>query len=157
MIENNSKTTLKTRALRYLARREYSRQELAQKLSAYASSMKNEELMTVLGDLEQKGFLSAQRVIEQTTHHRRSRYGSQRIVHELRAKSIDAQLINDVLPTLKATEEEAALTVWQKKFGKPPITAEERAKQMRFMMSRGFSTETIRQVLVQASDSINEY
>lgn len=111
---DNDKATLEARALRYLARREYSRHELAQKLSAYANSMRNEELTTVLDDLEQRGFLSAQRVIEQTTHNRRSRYGSQRIIHELKAKGIDAQLINDALPALKATEEEAALNVWRK-------------------------------------------
>ncbi|GKS70098.1 regulatory protein [Nitrosomonas sp. PY1] len=153
----NDKATLKTRALRYLARREYSRQELTQKLSAYASSIKKEELTTVLDDLEQRGFLSAQRVIEQITYNRRSRYGSQRIIQELKSKGIDAQLINDVLPTLKANDEETALAIWQKKFGRLPTTAEERAKQMRFMLNRGFSTEIIREVLARASDSISKH
>lgn len=67
---DNDKATLEARALRYLARREYSRHELAQKLSAYANSMRNEELTTVLDDLEQRGFyqhnvlLNRQRIIE---------------------------------------------------------------------------------------------
>lgn len=152
---DNDKATLEARALRYLARREYSRHELAQKLSAYANSMRNEELTTVLDDLEQRGFLSAQRVIEQTTHNRRSRYGSQRIIHELKAKGIDAQLINDALPALKATEEEAALNVWRKN-SVSYRSLPKSVLQMRFMMNRGFSTEIVRRVLVQVNDSINE-
>ena len=60
-----SKKNLETRAMRYLVRREYSRQELAQKLSTNANASDSQELETVLDALEQKGFLSAQRVVEQ--------------------------------------------------------------------------------------------
>ncbi|MEE8207938.1 MAG: RecX family transcriptional regulator, partial [Nitrosomonadaceae bacterium] len=44
-------------------------------------------------------------------------------------------------------ELETARTVWRKKFGAMPINAKERAKQIRFLMSRGFTPEIIRQVL----------
>ncbi|HQU99086.1 MAG TPA: recombination regulator RecX [Nitrosomonas sp.] len=147
-----SKKNLETRAMRYLVRREYSRQELAQKLSTNANASDSQELETVLDALEQKGFLSAQRVVEQTAHLRRARYGSQRIIHELKTKGIDAHLIDEIVPTLQATENETASTVWQKKFGRLPATREEYAKQMRFMMSRGFSVETVRKILTPADD-----
>lgn len=147
-----SKKNLETRAMRYLVRREYSRQELAQKLSTNANASDNQELETVLDALEQKGFLSAQRVVEQTAHLRRARYGSQRIIHELKTRGIDAHLIDEIVPTLQATENETASTVWQKKFGRLPATREEYAKQMRFMMSRGFSVETVRKILTPADD-----
>jgi len=147
-----SKKNLETRAMRYLVRREYSRQELAQKLSTNANASDSQELETVLDALEQKGFLSAQRVVEQTAHLRRARYGSQRIIHELKTKGIDAHLIDEIVPTLQATENETAITVWQKKFGRLPATREEYAKQMRFMMSRGFSVETVRKILTPADD-----
>lgn len=148
-----SKKILETRAMRYLARREYSRQELAQKLSANADINNSEELTTVLDQLEQQGFLSAQRVVEQTAHLRRARYGSQRIIHELKTKGIDAHLIDEIMPTLQATENGTASTVWQKKFGQLPATREEYAKQMRFMMSRGFSVQTVRQILASTDDA----
>lgn len=138
--------------MRYLVRREYSRQELAQKLSINANASDSQELETVLDELEQKGFLSAQRVVEQTAHLRRARYGSQRIIHELKTKGIDAHLIDEIVPTLQATENETASTVWQKKFGRLPATREEYAKQMRFMVSRGFSVETVRKILTPADD-----
>jgi regulatory protein len=86
-------------------------------------------------------------MVEQVVHVRRSKFGSRRIVHELQQKGIDEDLIAAALPHLKETELETARTVWRKKFGAMPINAKERAKQIRFLMSRGFTSEIIRQVL----------
>lgn len=145
-------STLEMRALRYLMQREYSRLELERKLSVYARSFSPEALSIVLDKLEQNGFLSAQRVVEQIIHKRRSRFGSQRIAYELKAKGIDEHLIHNALPALKESELAAAVKIWLKKFGKLPSTREERGKQMRFMMSRGFAMEVIQQVLSQTDE-----
>ena len=123
-----------------------------QKLFIHARSSAPEALSSVLDKLEQNGFLSAERVVEQIIRTRRSRFGSQRIVHELKEKGIDEHLIHSALLSLKETELDAALKIWQKKFGKLPDTREERGKQMRFMMSRGFSMEVIQQALLQANE-----
>ncbi|MEE8222355.1 MAG: RecX family transcriptional regulator, partial [Nitrosomonadaceae bacterium] len=56
------------------------------------------------------------------------------------------------LPHLKKTELETARTVWQKKFGAMPTNAKERAKQIRFLMGRGFASEIIGQVLRPRDD-----
>ena len=141
----SSGPSLKIRALDYLARREHSRLELEKKLTPYAPTL--EELSFVLDSLEQCGLLSAGRIVEQVVHVRRSKFGSRRIVHELQQKGIDEDLIAAALPHLKETELETARTVWRKKFGAMPINAKERAKQIRFLMSRGFTPEIIRQVL----------
>jgi regulatory protein len=37
--------------------------------------------------------------------------------------------------------------VWARRFGEPPATPQERARQARFLQSRGFSAETIGKVL----------
>ncbi len=148
----DTRSPLEMRALRYLAQREYSRLELEQKLFIHARSSAPEALSSVLDKLEQNGFLSAERVVEQIIRTRRSRFGSQRIVHELKEKGIDEHLIHSALLSLKETELDAALKIWQKKFGKLPSTREERGKQMRFMMSRGFSMEVIQQALLQANE-----
>lgn len=148
----DTRSPLEMRALRYLAQREYSRRELEQKLSIHARSSAPEALSNVLDKLEQNGFLSAERAVEQIIRTRRSRFGSQRIVHELKEKGIDEHLIHSVLPSLKETELDVAFKIWQKKFGKLPSTREERGKQMRFMMSRGFSMEVIQQALLQANE-----
>ncbi|MGZ0020059.1 recombination regulator RecX [Nitrosomonas sp. wSCUT-2] len=148
----DSRSPIELRALRYLAQREYSRRELAQKLSADRDSRETGELAAVLDQLEQQGYLSEQRMVEQVARVRRSRFGSQRIVQELKSKGVDDGLIRNILPNLKETELETASHIWRKKFDHPPATREERAKQIRFMMNRGFSMETIQQVLTQASE-----
>lgn len=145
----DTRSALEARALRYLSRREYSRLELERKLSVHTQAISGEILVDILNKLEQRGFLSAERVIEQIIHTRRPRYGNQYIVHELKEKGIDEHLISSVLPTLKETEKGAAFAVWQKKFGSLPTSLKERGKQIRFMSSRGFSSEVIHQLLAQ--------
>jgi regulatory protein len=139
--------SLRTRALGYLARREHSRLELERKLKPHA---KNSELSSLLDTLEQRGFLSAERMLEQVIHMRKSKFGSQRIVHELREKGIAENLIAAALPNIKETEQESAREVWRKKFGAIPADAKELARQMRFLMGRGFTAEAIHQVLRHA-------
>ena len=151
----DTRSLLEIRALRYLAQREHSRRELAQKLSARkdcGETAELTELTEVLDKLEQQGFLSEQRMVEQVARIRRARFGSQRIIHELKAKGIDDHLIDGIRPALQENELEAALNIWRKKFHQPPATREERAKQIRFMMNRGFSMETIQRVLSQANE-----
>jgi regulatory protein len=41
--------------------------------------------------------------------------------------------------------------VWERRFGTPPASPQERAKQMRFLAGRGFDGDVIRRV-VQGSD-----
>jgi regulatory protein len=51
------------------------------------------------------------------------------------------------LPALKESELEAARDVWQRKFGIAPKDDKEKARQMRFMQSRGFGFDVIFKVL----------
>jgi len=138
--------SLKGRALGYLARREHSRLELEKKLAPHAQD--RAELSAMLDALEQLGFLSARRMLEQVVQVRRKRFGSQRIVHELREKGIAENLIAAALPELKKTELDAACEVWRKRFAAPPADAKEHGKQMRFLLGRGFAPEVIRRVLL---------
>ena len=85
-------------------------------------------------------------------HAKRSRFGIQRITHELRQKGIAEELISAALPELKESELAAACEVWQKKFGALPQDEKEKARQIRFLQSRGFGFEVIFQVLRGGSD-----
>lgn len=140
--------SLKTRALAHLARREHSRLELEKKLVSHAQTP--EELADVLDALEQCGALSPARVVEQVIHMRKSRFGSQRIVHELRVKGIAENLIAAALPNIEEAEQSNAYEVWRKKFGAMPANAKEFGRQMRFLRGRGFAPETISWVLRHA-------
>ena len=145
--------SLRSRALQYLARREYSRAELAAKLRPYVQvedefeQIKPVDLDALLDDLVASGYLSDERAVAQLLHARRPRFGAQRIAHELHQKGISEELIHQAMPELKEGELEAARAVWQRKFGVHPKDAKEKARQMRFMQSRGFSLDAIFKVL----------
>ena len=145
-----TESSLEMRALRYLARREYSRVELEKKLVSSSPATASAEVSDLLDKLEQRGFLSARRVVEQVIQMRRHKFGSQRIVHELKQKGIDEHLINDALPDLKETELATAYDVWRKKFNVSPANIKERGKQTRFLLSRGFTMTIIHQIFTHA-------
>jgi regulatory protein len=131
--------------MQHLARREHSRAELRAKLLPHARE--GDDVEAVLDDLEKRSWLSDARAAAQLVNFKRARFGTQRIAHELRQKGIAENLISDVLPHLKDTELEAATAVWQKKFGAPPRDQKEKARQVRFLQSRGFSMDVIFRVL----------
>jgi regulatory protein len=138
--------TLRERALRLLARREYARAELMRKLSPHAESA--EELETLLDDLTARRLLSDERYVEMRMNAREARFGNARLAYEFRTQGVSEEL---VASALAASEDELlrARLVWQRKFGNSlgEMSAAERARQMRFLMSRGFSRETIRRLL----------
>lgn len=155
-------SSLRTRAIKYLARREYSRAELREKLLPYvqaaedfeqaSESSEPDDLDSLLDDLTARGWLSDARAATQLLHARRSRFGTQRITHELRQKGIAEELISAAMPALKESELEAARAVWQRKFGTLPQDDKEKARQMRFLQSRGFGFDVIFQVLRSEPD-----
>jgi len=138
--------TLRERALRLLARREHSRAELERKLRAHATS--EDDLESLLEDLLRRKLLSDERYAESRVHSLSRKFGAARIAHELRAKGLDKGLADQVSKAARATEVERAREVWRRKFRVAPSTREERARQMRFLQSRGFSFDAIRAVVV---------
>lgn len=136
--------TLRERALRLLARREHARVELARKLAPHAESA--EQLETLLDELTARRLLSDERYVEMRLNARSARFGNARLAHELRTQGVADELVSEALASA-ADELTRARQVWQRKFGEAPADAGERARQMRFLMSRGFSGETIRRVL----------
>lgn len=143
--------SLKGRALRYLAAREHSRFELQRKLEPFEETPG--ELAHVLDLLEAKGFIDAQRVIESVVHRRASRLGAARIRHELLGKGLDGETVQLAVARLQSTELERAREVWRKKFREPASDVASRAKQMRFLASRGFGAEAIRRVVAGADEA----
>lgn len=139
-------STLRERALRLLARREQARAELVRKLSPYAESA--EELDALLNDLEARDLLSEERYVETRLHAREARYGNARLAYELRTQGVSDALVDQALATCE-DELMRARAVWLRRFGNDatPPDSKERARQMRFLLSRGFSGETIRRVL----------
>ena len=137
--------SLKGRALGYLSRREYSRAELSRKLAAYAEE--GDSIDALLDSLEREGWLSNSRFAESLIHRRASRMGAGRIVNELKRHAVGQELVEEVSAQLRETELSRAQAVWRKKFGSLPETPNERAKQARFLATRGFSQGIIGKIL----------
>ena len=144
------KISLKGRALRLLAGREHSRAELEKKLAPH--EQEPGELQRALDELQAKGFISEQRVVESVIHRRAARLGAGRVKQELQAKGIGAEAVAEAVDRLRGTETERAREVWRKKFGEPAADPAGRARQMRFLASRGFGAEAIRRVVRGADD-----
>lgn len=136
--------TLKARAVGYLSRREHSRLELGRKLARFGEE---EEVRAVLDTLEKEGWLSTERYAQSVVHRLAAKQGTVRIMYELRQHGVADAQIADLRSDLEATELARAREVWRKRFGELPADAAQRAKQLRFLMSRGFGQATIKQVL----------
>jgi regulatory protein len=137
--------SLSARAFDALSRREYSRQELMRKLGPWAEN--ETVLLQLLDKLQVEGYLSDQRYVYARLHAKQTRYGSQKILYELRTQGIDEPLLIEAAATLQVTEMERARAVWEKKFNELPHTQADRAKQWRYLQTRGFATDIIRRVI----------
>lgn len=142
--------SLKGRALRLLSGHEHSRAELERKLQRFEQEPGT--LALALDELQAKGFINEERVVESVLHRRAAKLGASRIKQELQAKGLDPQAVSDAVTELRNTELARARAVWQRKFDHAPADAAERAKQMRFLASRGFDGDTIRRVVSDGDD-----
>jgi regulatory protein len=145
MAQPGFKLSLKGRALRLLSQREHSRAELVRKLSSHEEVPG--ELAQALDDLQAKGFIDENRVLESVLNHRSPKLGNGRIKQELQAKGLAPAAVAQAMLDLKESEFARAHNIWQKKFGAPAADAKERAKHYRFLLTRGFSSEVVRKVV----------
>ena len=148
------KVSLKGRALRYLSQREHSRAELQRKLAPHEDTPG--ELARVLDELAAKDFISEARVVESVLHQKAPRLGAARLRQELHAKGIAPEAVQEALGRLRSTELDRAREVWRRRFDAPPTDAAARAKQVRFLMARGFAGEVVRRVLAGGFDEGDE-
>ena len=123
--------------------------ELRGKILAYSESLEisKVDLELVLDELENKDWLSDNRFSEQFVLSKKRKFGALKIAHELKLRGVNKSIINRVLRDIKDDEFLLAKKIWEKKFSKIPITIDEKAKQIRFMQSRGIEVTIIHQIL----------
>jgi regulatory protein len=171
-VKKNKKQSpsLKARALRLLSMREYSRKGLAAKLEESAARMLKFQTPTgdsevlepviplttqieaVLDDFEARGWLSDQRFAEALVRRRSERFGTRKIQDELAQAGVDSAKTIDLLRNLKETEYQRAHDLWLRKFGALAIEQKERARQYRFLASKGFSSDVVSKVVAGRPD-----
>lgn len=175
--------TLMARALRLLAQREHSRAELERKLmrmrpdrgeaaeeadggasssepdsdAAARAEAWRRDLSRTLDELEHGGWLDDRRAAEAVVAARASRYGARRIGSLMRERSFAPELIAQALDPIRKAEPDQARAVWQHRFGRPPVDARDHARQVRFLVGRGFDVSVAADVVRRArSDGLGE-
>ena len=128
----------------YLSRREHATLELTQKL--ISKGYEDDEVIAALERLSDQGLLSDARFTEAFINQRINRgSGPLKIRAELRQKGVSDAMIAEFLDERDPLWRETAQEVRSKKYGSElPADLKEKARQSRFLQSRGFSTEHTR-------------
>ncbi|MBE0462809.1 MAG: regulatory protein RecX [Halomonadaceae bacterium] len=150
MFASSRDATPRDIALQLLSRREYSRAEIAQRLTKKA--FENADIEACLDTLEEQGLQSDVRFAESFIRSRIIRgQGVIRIKGELRQRGIDQEILSNALVAVEENEGvdwfELASATLARRFSSPGDTPKERAKRERFLASRGFDFEQIRYAL----------
>jgi regulatory protein len=147
--------SLKGRALRYLSMREHSRLELGRKLSRYAEE--GDDVEALLDFLEKNNWLSQERFAESLVNRRSGRYGNSRVISELQQHDVKGDDLAELKTGLASTEIARAKEVWRRKFGTVAEDAAARAKQMRFLLQRGFTQGAVRAAMQGGTDDDDDF
>ncbi len=131
-------------ALRLLANREHSAQELGEKLSrkGYLFS----EIQDILSHLKGKNLQSDERFAENYIRSRKRRgYGPNYIKQSLAQRGVEQTVVERALNELDVDWVNEAYCVWMKKFGSShkEQTPKDILKQKRFLYYRGFDGDII--------------
>ena len=145
----------KVLAVRMLARREFSRAELSQRLAR--KGVARDDIERTLDDLAASGYLSDARYAQAVVAQRTGRYGKRAIAYELREKGIAAPEANAAMAPLAAVDElDDATALWQQRFGTAPVNQKEKARQVRFLLSRGYGVSVALRVIRAAGAAVDE-
>lgn len=136
---------LRSYAFAKLTRKEYSKQDLIDKLCLYAAS--KDEVIALVNELANENYQSDQRVAEMVVRSQvRQGKGPNRIKLALKSKHVDHTLAQHEMEEVDWYEEAYALKV--KKYGEEVTTdLKLKAKQVRFLQYRGFDMSIIMKVI----------
>jgi regulatory protein len=142
--------TLKAQAIRLLARREYARAEMEERLIAKGGT--RDEVRALLDELVERGYLSNERYARSVVRQKATRFSRRSIGTELKMIGVDPAHIEAALTEAGADDDATLAALWQRRFGKPPADDREKARQIRFLQARGFSLSAILKLLRAQAD-----
>jgi len=141
--------SLKARAIALLARREYSRAELRSRLAAHDGAGDGDvaAIDVVLDELATLGYLSDARYAHAVVRQKSGGYSKRAIVETLKARGVTGAAAVDAVADAGIDDLDALVALWRRRFGKPPTDDREKARQVRFLQSRGFALSSIFRLL----------
>ena len=145
--ETPSPKEVRTRALRFLARREHSEEELVKKLISRGASHTTAE--DVVRELKNQDLVNDERFAEAFVQVRvRKGYGPNKLKNELRQRGVSSEVINRCCDFgNEFWREQINKVVKQKYKDIPPDSYSEWAKRARFLEYRGFASYQVREAL----------
>ena len=106
------------------------------------------QIQGLLDELETAGWLSQARYVESRIQAKSARWGLRRLEQTLATQG--AVLASDQREALQQSEKARAQAVWMRRFGEAPRDAAEQARQMRFLLGRGFRADIARDIIRHA-------
>ena len=137
--------TLKAQAVAYLARREYSRTELRSRL--LKGDVSGEAVDAALDELAAAGLLSDARFAHAVVRQKSGAYSRRAISETLKAKGMTADEAAGALAGHEIDDADAMVALWRRRFAAAPRNDREKARQVRFLQSRGFALSAIFRLL----------
>ena len=152
--KSQTPVSLRQQALTALARREYSRTELERKLGRNAENP--DELKALLDEFEANGWLSDERFASSGARHKQGRFSQRYIVEDLKQKGVGGDTARAAVDALEQDDYATARALWQQRFGTPPADQKQKARQVRFLQSRGFALSVVFRILKEAGASTDD-
>ena len=137
--------SLKARAIAALARREHSRAELRARLVATGAPAA--EVDAALDEVVALGYLSDVRFAQAEVSRKTGAWSRRAIAASLREKGVAAEVAGAALATHDAEDNDVMVALWRRRFGAPPANERDKARQVRFLQSRGFALSAIFKLL----------
>ncbi|MCZ2439821.1 MAG: RecX family transcriptional regulator [Burkholderiales bacterium] len=111
----------------------------------------------MLDELEHHGLLSDARAAEALLHAKAPRWGARRLRQALQARALPAEVVEEAVRGARASEWTRACALWRRRFGAAPADAREHARQLRFLLARGFDAELARRVIRERGGGDDEH
>ena len=137
--------SLKARAIALLARRDYARLELSDKLRATGAP--REEVDALLDEITALGYLSDERFAHAVVRQKSGGYSKRAIAQTLKAKGVTGDAATQAIEGAEQDDDATMVALWRRRFGSPPANDREKARQVRFLQSRGFGLSAIFKLL----------
>jgi regulatory protein len=101
-----------------------------------------------MAKLEAQSWLSDERFAESLVRRKSERYGSLKIVDELKQQGIEGDSLLEIKERLKVSDAMRAWELWQRKFDST-VTKDpkEKSKQMRYLVSKGFPLNVVTKIV----------
>ena len=112
-----------------------------------ATGATRDEVDAVLDEIAALGYLSDTRFAKALVGQKSGAMSKRSISASLKAKGVDADVASAALAASDVDDHDAMVALWLRKFGAPPANDREKARQVRFLQSRGFALSAIFKLL----------